>query len=233
MRLTNNKISAGLIAALVMFTTSAIRAETDDDNRIWLNFNAQGKLPIDGFNWFAELQPRWRESGREFDQLLVRPAFFYKLSERGSLWLGYVNAQTRTARSGTTEEHRIWQRFSYTFKLGAVTLQSRTRLEQRALDTGDDIGHRLRQMVRITMPLEQAPKFSLVGSNEVFVNLNDTDWGMRSGFDQNRLFFGVGYSVNSKLRLEAGYLNQYVDTATIDRRNNVLSTSLRDRAKIT
>jgi Protein of unknown function (DUF2490) len=88
------------------------------------------------------------------------------------------------------------------------------------------MGHRLRQMFRVTMPLESAPKFSLVGSNEVFMNLNRTDWGARSGFDQNRLFVGVGYGATSKLRLEAGYLNQYVDTATIDRRNHVLSTTL-------
>ncbi len=223
---TNNKISRRLIAALLMLSAISTRADTDDDNRIWLNFNAPGKLPSDRFNWHAELQPRWRESGREFDQLLVRPALFYKLSDRSSLWLGYANAQTRTARSGTTEEHRIWQQFSYAFKLGTVTLLSRTRLEQRLLDTGDDIGHRLRQMFRATMPLELAPKFSLVGSNELFVNLNDSDWGMRSGFYQNRLFLGVGYSVNSKLRLEGGYLNQYVDTATIDRRNQVLSTSI-------
>jgi Protein of unknown function (DUF2490) len=226
MRSITKTIPRGLIAALVIFTTTAARAETDDDNRIWLNLNAQGKLPIEGINWFAELQPRWHNNGRELDQLLLRPAIFYKLSERSSLWLGYANAQTRTTRSGTTEEYRIWQQFSYTFKLGTVALQSRTRLEQRKLDTGDDIGYRLRQMVRLTMPSEQAPKFSLIGSNEVFVNLNDTDWGMRSGFDQNRLFFGIGYSVNSKLRLEAGYLNQHVNTATIDRRNHVLSTSL-------
>lgn len=215
-----------LIAALFALTANAAHAEVDNDNRIWLNFNAQGKLPVGTLNWYAELQSRWRENGQDFDQLLIRPAVFYKLSERSGLWLGYANVQTRTAQSGTREEHRIWEQFSYTFKLGPATLQSRTRLEQRALDSGDDIGHRIRQMFRVTMPLEQSPKFSLVGSNEVFVNLNDTDWGMRSGFDQNRLFFGVGYSFTSNFRLEAGYLNQYVDTATVDRRNHVLSTTL-------
>ena len=219
-------IACGFIAVLFALTASAARAETDDDNRIWLNLNAQGKLPVGALNWYAELQPRWRENGRDFDQLLFRPAVFYEVSERASLWVGYANAQTRTTRSGTAEEHRIWQQFSCTFKLGSATLQSRTRLEQRALDTGDDIGHRIRQMFRVTLPLEKSPKFSLVGSNEVFINLNDTDWGARSGFDQNRLFLGAGYSLTSNLRLEAGYLNQYVDTATINRRNHVLSTTL-------
>ena len=218
-------ILRGLSAALTVLTVSIARAEIDEDNRLWLNLNTQGKLPVDALNWYVEVQPRWRESGRDFDQLLVRPAIFYKISERGSLWLGYANAQTRTARAGTTEEHRIWQQFSYNFKLGSATVQSRTRLEQRALDSGDDIGHRLRQMFKVTVPLAEPSKFSLVGSNEIFIHLNDTDWGARSGFDQNRLFLGLGYNMSPKLRAEVGYLNQHVNTATIDRRNHVLSTT--------
>jgi hypothetical protein len=31
-------------------------------------------------------------------------------------------------------------------------------------------------------------------SDELFVNLRDTDWGARAGFDQNRLFIGPGSS---------------------------------------
>lgn len=215
-----------LIAALFAVTVSTAHAASDDDNRIWLNLNAQGQLPIGALNWYAEVQPRWRESGRDFDQLLIRPAVFYKVSERSSLWLGYANAQTRTIRSGTTEEHRIWQQFSYTLNLGSTTFLSRTRLEQRALDTGNDVGHRIRHMFRVSLPLEQSPKFSLVGSNEIFINLNDTDWGAQSGFDQNRLFLGGSYRLTSNMHVEAGYLNQYVNTATIDRRNHVLSTTL-------
>jgi Protein of unknown function (DUF2490) len=92
MILTIKSFSCGLIAALLVLTTNASRAETDDDNRIWLNLNAQGKLPFDGFNWYAELQPRWRDNGQEFDQLLVRSAVFYKLTDRANLWLGYANA---------------------------------------------------------------------------------------------------------------------------------------------
>lgn len=37
-------IACGFIAVLFALTASAARAETDDDNRIWLNLNAQGKL---------------------------------------------------------------------------------------------------------------------------------------------------------------------------------------------
>ncbi len=155
--------------------------------------------------------------------MLIRPAVFYKLTERASVWLGYANVRTRRVSSGDIEENTLWQQFTYTAKLSKVSLQSRTRLEQRDLETGDDLGHRIRQLVRVTRPLMSDPKLSLIAWNELFVNFNDTDWGARSGFDQNRLFLGMGYSFSPKFRMEAGYLNQYIDTASVDRRNNVLA----------
>ncbi len=214
------------VAALCAMFTHAAAAATEDDNRLWFNLNAQGPLPAANFGWYMELQPRWRDDAQEFDQMLIRPALFYKLTERGSLWFGYANVNTRRASGGSTEEHRLWQQFTYNLKLPTVSLQSRTRLEQRDLETGDDLGHRVRQLVRVTRPLAKTPKLSFVAWNELFINLNDTDWGARSGFDQNRLFLGMGYNFSAKVRAETGYLNQYVHTATVERQNHVLSTVL-------
>jgi hypothetical protein len=82
------------------------------------------------------------------------------------------------------------------------------------------------------------PELSIVGWNEIFLNLNDTDWGAQSGFDQNRLFAGPGYGFTPMLRVQAGYLNRYVDTPTIDRRNDEFATTVgmnfwpTDRARI-
>lgn len=212
-------------AALCAILTHAAAAATESDNRLWLNLNAQGPLPAN-FGWYMELQPRWRNDAQEFDQMLIRPALTYKLTERSSLWFGYANVNTRRASGGSTEEHRLWQQFTYNVKLPALSLQSRTRLEQRDLETGDDVGHRVRQLVRLSLPLAGQPTLSLIAWNELFINVNDTDWGARSGFDQNRMFLGISYNFSAKVRAEAGYLNQYVHTTTVDRQNHVLSTVL-------
>ena len=49
--------------------------------------------------------------------------------------------------------------------------------------------------------------------DEVFIHLNDTNWGADGGFDQNRLFLGFGWKrdLTSRCRVEAGYLNQHVN----------------------
>ncbi len=60
-------------------------------------------------------------------------------------------------------------------------------------------------------------------------NLNNTDWGARSGFDQNRFFFGLGYKLNESgsLSLEVGYLNQYLyRRSATDRMNHIFSVNL-------
>ncbi len=72
------------------------------------------------------------------------------------------------------------------------------------------------------------PDLSLIGYDELFFGLNDTDWGARSGFDRNRLFLGVGWRLGkSRHSLEIGYLNQYIDsTFASDLMEHILSLNL-------
>lgn len=62
--------------------------------------------------------------------------------------------------------------------------------------------------------------FSLVVWDELFVNLNDADWGQREGFDQNRLFVGGAWRLHPRGRIEAGYLNNILDTPSADEQTN-------------
>jgi hypothetical protein len=80
-------------------------------------------------------------------------------------------------------------------------------------------------MVRFSHPLNK--EWSLVGSNELFINANTVDWGPVAGFDQNRVFVGVGYKIDSSLRAEVGYMNQYINRdLNYDRDFHLLSLNL-------
>lgn len=211
--------------ALAVLPLAAVAA-TEEDGRLWLNVTAQGKL-ADAWGWALEVQPRWREEGEEFDQLLVRPAVSYQLSDRSSVWLGYGHISSHPASGGVVYENRLWQQFLHQFApWNGYTLSSRTRLEERRPEGGDETGYRLRQMLRAMHPLAAVEGAGLVFWDELFINANDTDWGARSGFDQNRAFAGASYVFSKQGRVEIGYLNQYVRLAGNDRVNHVLSTSL-------
>lgn len=203
------------------------QADSIEDGRLWLMFNANGKLPMERLRWYAELQPRFREEASQFDQLLIRPAAYYALTDHSSLWLGYAFVETDPAGRESFSEHRLWQQYLHTFEpIYNITLQSRTRYEQRWLENSSDTGYRLRQMFRLTMPSGIHPKLTWVAWDEYFVHLNTTDFGARKGFDQNRAFVGGNWTFDNKHRLEIGYLNQYINSRRMDNQNHVLSATL-------
>lgn len=215
-----------LLGCLSLVHIQAI-ADVEEDGRFWLNVNAVGPLPAENWRWYAELQPRWRNEGSHFDQLLIRPAIFYALNEKTSVWIGYANVASHPAGKSSFEENRVWQQLLHHFDaVGSVAIQSRTRLEQRFIEHSEDTGHKLRQMLRLTLPSSLSPKLHWVAYDEYFINLNDTDYGARQGFDQNRAFLGMNWAFDTDLKFEIGYLNQYVNGTRTDLSNHVLSGTI-------
>jgi len=86
----------------------------------------------------------------------------------------------------------------------------RTRLEQRSLSRGDDLGWRLRYMAKYVRPLGDSKNLDLILSVEPFFDLRDTDWGGDAGLGQNRTAIALGWTLSPKLSIETGYLHQYI-----------------------
>ena len=84
----------------------------------------------------------------------------------------------------------------------------RTRTEQRWRENASGTSWRARQMLRGVMPLGKPGAPSAIVTSEVFFELADTRWGVRSGLDQVRTFAGVGIPLKPGLSTEIGYLNQ-------------------------
>ncbi len=67
--------------------------------------------------------------------------------------------------------------------------------------------------MRVAAPLtDKAGGVSALGSAEVFVALNDADWGPRAGFDQLRTFAGIEVPIGGQSTVELGYLNRLIQT---------------------
>lgn len=199
------------IALSVIGLATPAHADTREDRQVWLQAVAQGPIAGD-LVYHAEIQPRFGNDVSDLAQILIRPAIGVKLSDRVTIYQGYANVRTKLAAGGESHEDRSFQQVSWSLgNPGGVGLSSRTRLEQRWLSTGDDTGWRLRQMVRAAVPIRQDSKVKLLGFSEVFVALNDTDWGAKGGFDRVRTFAGLELPLSGKSTVEVGYLNQYVD----------------------
>jgi hypothetical protein len=213
-----------ITAAMTAFFVATPVAYADDD-QTWLAVNAAG--PIEKGSpllvW-VDMHHRSFSASGEREVTIFRPGLGYRVSPTLDLWVGY--AWVTTARDGRdVREERFWQQATY--PLGEFIggqLSGRTRLEQRTRDGSDEVGVRLRQQLRYAYRFEESP-FGLVAWNEIFLGLNETTWGQPSGFDQNRLFAGVSFSPANNLRLEAGYLNQFVDGSSADIERDNLQVS--------
>lgn len=221
------RLIAFLILATLITCKNAI-AETIEDGRYWFSLYTQGPLPKENFYWSLDIHPRWREEGRHFDTLILRPSLIYKITPKTSIWTGYDTINNHPAGQSSFQENRLWEQVMHQFEpFGGLTLTVRTRFEQRDREDYSDIAHRLRQMVRATTPSSLHQQLSWVVWDELFINLNQTDWGVMRGTDQNRLFLGANWKFGELSNLEVGYINQYVNGKTIDRENHILSSTIR------
>ncbi len=225
-------VIAMVVCSLMPLALPTASAEVQEDFRLWGNVTARGNFGIidsdlKRWRWWMEVQPRSRESGKEMDQLLIRPGIGYALTDHSTVWIGYAHVTNYPIiGNDEIEESRIWQQYQWSGPTLLGKFTSRTRFEQRWQENGDDTGGRFRQFFKFNWPFWFHPAASFVAWDEMFVHLNSTDWGARQGFDQNRGFAGLGYRWTPQILSEVGYLNQYINTANTDRMNHILSLNL-------
>lgn len=214
-------------AIVAILLPAAARAEMQQDEQFWLNLTAMGTISGD-LVAFGEVQPRVGNAASGLDHGILRGAIGWRISPALTVYQGYAYIHTAGMREDL-RENRSFQQLNWAIgnPFGGE-LSSRTRLEQRWRSDGDDVGWRLREFIRYKKPLKPGGNWpnALVYS-ELFVALNDTDWGASAGFDQIRNFIGLEIPVGGASTVEAGYLNQFINRRTTpDRMNHAASLAL-------
>jgi hypothetical protein len=207
---------------------AASPALAEDDAQGWAAVTASGAVRGDLFVWL-EGQARFTDDLGGGTQFLLRPAIGARIARDAHVVAGYAFVRTDPRGGAPTNEHRPWQQVQFApLRLadGTPLVISRTRMEQRMVEGRDGTVWRLRQFVRVQVPLGRAGGLQAVATTEGFFNLNSTRWGVRDGVDQWRTFVGIGFPVLPNARLEPGYLNQRVVRPGDDRVNHVLSATL-------
>lgn len=215
-------------AALIVAPPFAVPAAqaAQEDTQLWLA--AQASIDLGGpLVLGADVQHRYTDDVSRAGQDVIRASLGYKLDSTTTVMQGYAYARTDPLTGATTHEHRPFQQLGFRIAGDGKgpTLTGRLRLEERFVEGSGDMGLRLRQHVRATVPLHKG-LFAFAGG-EVMANLNSTDWGQHGGFDQGRLFAGLGVPVAKGVTLEGGYMNQYIARfRRTDRINHNISLTL-------
>ena len=217
---------------ILLFCQITAEAQSVNDSGVWFAGFGRGHIAserTDRLMWWFDGHARYFDDTDGFGQSIVRPGIGYTLSDGVTAWAGYGWIRSSPATAGDFDEHRIWQQLTWTESLDCLTLGFRSRLEQRLVETGDDTGLRFRQLVSWRQPFACDARYSFVLWDELFIHLNDTDWGANTGFDQNRTFVGIGVKQkpDSRWRVEVGYLNQHINRrGRDDLTNHLLSVNL-------
>lgn len=208
------------IAALTFMLTLPVLSIAQDSNiGNWLIYFGNKKFN-NKWNLHHEIQYRNYNFIGDLEQLLLRTGLGYNLSENNNILMGYgyilsENYIGETNDKVQVNEHRIYQQFISKQQFKGISLQHRYRFEQRFVE--DDFKLRFRYFLGINIPLskKETNKYYLSAYNEIFLNTKT------SIFDRNRLYGAIGYKLNSNIRFELGYMNQFFETNSRDQINIV------------
>lgn len=212
------------LAAASAFAAAPAVVAAEDDANLWLGqfatINASDTVYVR-----LEAQGRFTNDADRLGQLLLRSLVGYRISKTVNIGAGYAFVLTDPVGPIELNEHRFNQELNVRLvsSNGGVTLDSRTRLEQRTFEQRAGTGWRLRQWVHLRVPVSENNK--LVAYTEPFVDLNEGS-GQRGGVSIWRNFVGVSVPLAKNIEVVPGYLNQQVFRTGEDRSDHTASVNL-------
>lgn len=165
------------------------------------------QLPVtDRFHLTSFNQMRNNNNLGDAERLLIMAGADYFLDKNKHWYLGGGYGWTPAFRNDFMDEHRIYEQMGCHYGVKNGQLSFRARLTQRFVEGIDGVPEWSQALLQYSHPLLRTKSWYWVASNEVFVQFNDVEQILNAGFDQNRLYLGVGKSINNHLKLEAGYM---------------------------
>ncbi|PDH46341.1 MAG: hypothetical protein CND86_05165 [Bacteroidetes bacterium MED-G21] len=205
-----------LLFALLWSNIFSIRGQENQVGN-WLIYIGNKELK-NSLNWHHEIQHRNYNFFGELEQLLLRTGIGYNANANNNILLGYGFIDSRNLLEKTDQilkvnEHRIYQQLISKQAIGKLKVQHRYRFEQRFVE--DKFKLRYRYFLSLRIPfLKTSEKYYISAYNELFINANS-----ENTFDRNRIYGGFGYSLNSNIKFELGYMNQIFKSSSRDQVN--------------
>ncbi len=194
---------------LVFFASASVFAQQGQTGN-WLMYFGMNRVS-DKLSIHTEIQYRNHTLvPNNVEQLLLRTGLNYHFSDKAFVTAGYAYIPSyiyeSEQKSPETREHRIWQQFILTNKIGRVKFEHRYRIEQRWVNKEykNRFRYRLMLFVPLNKPIIEEKSIFLALYDEVFVNAKKTF------FDRNRLYGALGYQFDKDTSMQIGMMHQQV-----------------------
>jgi len=196
-----HRIAVAVCAAEIVLSAGSAWAQQKDE-QLWLQVNTN--VPV---------APRVRATLEQIARFGDRPGGLYQtefgvlLSYQAvdgvELGFGYRKVGTHNGNAAADED-RLRQQLVATH--GPIFV--RFRVDERFNPRGDEIGFRVRPLLRYNHRLSSRG-LALFISHESFFLPNSTRWGQRRGYERMRNIVGFVVPLGRGVSIDAGYLNQY------------------------
>jgi hypothetical protein len=195
-----------LVFFIAGFSASAQNSKTGT----WGIFTAL--MPGDSVHrWggYSELQVRENGVFNQFNYYELKAGISYDLDKYFTALIGggrYTTYDYQNVGAGpTTIEARFWEQMSVSQYLHRIKLEHRYRVEQRWLN--GIYRNRFRYRLNVFVPLNKTkiePKTWFISAyDEIFLNNKEPN------FERNRISAALGYQIDKKWIVQAGWVNQY------------------------
>lgn len=199
------------ILSLCSYGDMSFADNVKEYTKIWTSGNVTGSISKDQrWKYYLEPQLRLIDDHYKFHQANIYGGIYYQTTPALSFWVGAFRRYETRVDGSTYQEYRLWEQMVWeVLKSDALTLSSRSRLEERKNFNRAAVANRLREKIKLELPIGQVAKYSVVLADEVFLQLNQPSWVVNRVFSQNRASIGIGVMINNATSCEVGYLNEF------------------------
>lgn len=219
----------------VLITVLSIHQLTAQTNPSGWFFLSHAQKITGKWSYMTDVQLRSSSSFKYLQNVLIRPGLLYQLTEQQSIGMGYTYfaAWDQSEVPYTFEpENRIFEQYAHKFDSKRFKLNNRFRLEQRFIQTtnGNIFAQRFRHQLQARFFITADENFKkglyINLQNEIFLNVQHKDKINKNVLDQNRPYAGIGYALNDKIEMEAGFYYRFQIEADARKKENIIQLML-------
>jgi hypothetical protein len=196
------KLPVRHLVALPLLAAASPTYARQDDAQLWLQANtivpldADTRVTLEQIARFSDRQDGLYTT--EFGALIGQ-----RVSKNFEIGFGYRHVSYYNGNTARDED-RFRQQLVGTFG----HLSTRFRIDERFHPEGNEVGFRIRPLVRYNQPVG-TKGLAVFVSHESFFLPNSTKWGQRRGYERMRNWLGLVVPISPVMTADVAYLNQY------------------------
>lgn len=183
----------------------------DENEKLWLGLNYQHTVKSNPkWHTFLFSQFRFINRSHPLQSFLMEGGVGYQFLMNTTVWFGY-RWTGHNPNNDFYQENRWFQQLMSQKRLRDLSsFLLRTRFEEIQFSNRSPVAFRLRERLAYEVAYRFFEKIFPFCYEEIFLQLNHTNYTSATLLSENRLFVGFNFYRGNKTWWEIGYLNQYL-----------------------